>query len=270
MAKLIKLTTKEIAKAVSDFENALKRTKSKDGNISFSTSLGKIESDATIVYSEAAWIKMKALIAGCDKEVAWNGVARRLTPEEEDDFRLENAYYIYDIIVHPQKVTGVTVTTDQEEHEKWLNNLDDETFNNLRYQGHSHVNMGCSPSGTDKTLYEELVNQLDDNMFYIFQIWNKKGDCYSEIYDMEKNIHYEDGDVSVEVEVGNVGIEGFLGDAKEMIKTITSENNYKKDNTSKKEKNSYSYAASTYGRKDTSGGCADYYWNDTWRNYFQD
>ena len=41
------------------------------------------------------------------------------------------------------------------------------------YAGHSHVNMGTSPSSVDLNHQEEILRMLGDNDFYIFMIWNK-------------------------------------------------------------------------------------------------
>ena len=81
----------------------------------------------------------------------------------------------------------------------WLMNHEDDVFNNIRMQGHSHVNMGVTPSGVDNSLYERILEQLDDEMFYIFLIYNKKGDKTFKIYDLAKNILFETGDVTVKV-----------------------------------------------------------------------
>jgi hypothetical protein len=34
--------------------------------------------------------------------------------------------------------------------------------------------MGTTPSGVDTNLYDQLLGQLEDDMFYIFMIWNKR------------------------------------------------------------------------------------------------
>ena len=62
-----------------------------------------------------------------------------------------NEFIVEDIFVYPQEVTGSTVTTDQEAYSKWLYELDDDIFNNLRMQSHSHCNMGVSVYGNLKT-----------------------------------------------------------------------------------------------------------------------
>jgi hypothetical protein len=192
MAKIIKITTDCLAEIRKDFEETLSSAKLSDGKISFSKSFGNIKRDATVFFTHEAWQKMQALIKGFDKEVAWHGLAYR--GEEGKD-----EYYITDILVYPQEVTGATVNTDQEKYQMWLMSHEDDVFNNIRMQGHSHVNMGVTPSGVDNSLYERILEQLDDEMFYIFLIYNKKGDKTFKIYDLAKNILFETGDVTVKV-----------------------------------------------------------------------
>ena len=91
---------------------------------------------------------------------------------------------------YPQKVTGATVNTDQEAYAKWMQELDDETFNSLRFQGHSHVNMGVSPSSTDIENQGRIVSQFGSaDHFYIFMIWNNSMDFSARVFDMSAQFH---------------------------------------------------------------------------------
>lgn len=224
MAKLIRLTAEYITEAVEAFKKVLTAGKFADGEVTFTKKLGDIKDrKAKVIYKEIAWLKQNALVEQWDKEVAWHGIAKR----GEGD-----TYIIEDILVYPQEVTGVTVTTDQEEYETWLMNHDDDTFNNIRMQGHSHVNMPTSPSGVDNSLYERILQQLDDTMFYIFMIWNKRGEKTIKIYDMSKNILFDTKDCEVVIDE-DIGIQSFLNSAQELVKdkpavtTVTTKyNNY--------------------------------------------
>lgn len=159
-----------------------------------------------------AWEKMQLLVKEFDKEVAWHGIAERC--EEKD------TYLISDILVYPQEVTGSTVTTDQSKYENWLMSHDDEVFNNIRMQGHSHVNMAVSPSSVDLSLYERILDQLSSDMFYIFMIWNKRGEKTVKIYDLRENILFETADVTVTIK-GMEDMTEFLEEAKELVVTKT-------------------------------------------------
>ena len=212
MAKLIKITDKELERIKQEFAEAISELKMSDGKINYSKTVGTVDRKADLVFSEIAWIKMQMLISEFDKEVAWHGVAHREDGEEKD------SYVVTDILVYPQEVTGATVNTDQERYQDWLYEHDDDVFNNIRLQGHSHVNMSTTPSSVDNSLYERILDQLDDDMFYIFVIWNKRGDSTIKIYDMEKNVLFETADVDVLIEDGEAGFNKFLIDAEEMVK----------------------------------------------------
>ena len=212
MSKIIRITDECIEEIKNDFLEALSSAKLSSGKFSFEKSFSNIDRKATLYYSDKAWIKQQSLVDHFDKEVAWHGIAKRCDPEDGGD-----AYVITDILVYPQEVTGATVTTDQEKYQTWLMSHDDEVFNNIRMQGHSHVNMSTSPSGVDESLYERILDQLDDDMFYIFVIWNKRGEKTIKIYDLAKNILFETKDVEVLVLNDGYNIISFLKSAKESV-----------------------------------------------------
>lgn len=150
-----------------------------------------------IFFEWDAWEKMQALVKCCEKEIGFYGIVDRA--ENHRDF------VISDIFVCPQIVTGTTVNTDDEEFSMWNEKLYDEKgedyINKRRFYGHSHVNMGCSPSGVDTTQYDDLLNTHDD--FYIFGIFNKRGDYWFQVADIENNIYYEKEDIVYENVVNN-------------------------------------------------------------------
>lgn len=225
MSKVIKMTSQNLDELRRDFEEALKGVKLSDGKINFTKTFGSIQRKATLYFTELAYLKMLTLVREFDKEVAWHGIAKRHDTEED-------AYVISDILVYPQEVTGATVNTDQEKYQMWLMNHEDEVFNNIRMQGHSHVNMGTTPSTVDTSLYERLLDQLDDTMFYIFLIWNKRNEKTIKIYDLAKNVLFETADVTVSLIEDGTGMEKFLSTAKEMVQdkkyTPTTPTNYGK------------------------------------------
>ena len=212
MSKVIKITENEIEEIKQEFFEALEKSKLPNGKFTFSKTVGEIDRKADLFYTEKAWIKQQALIDNFSDEVAWHGIAKRGEDESVDE------YIIEDILVYPQEVTGATVNTDQEEYQNWLYEHDDEVFDNIRMQGHSHVNMGVTPSGVDDSLYERILGQLDDEMFYIFLIWNKKGDKTVKIYDLAKNVLFETADVDVGIIEEEIKLDEFLSDAKEKVK----------------------------------------------------
>lgn len=212
MAKYIKISPEHFDEIKRSFEEMLATGKFADGKVSFSRTIGTVKRSAQIYFTEVAWLKMQTLIREFDKEVAWHGVAYRGEDETKDE------YIISDILVYPQEVTGVTVNTDQEKYQNWLMGQEDEVFNNIRMQGHSHVNMSTSPSATDTDHQEKILAQLDDTMFYIFLIYNKRGEKTVKIYDLAKNILFETADVTVSVIESELGMERFVRESKEMVK----------------------------------------------------
>ena len=211
MARNIKVTQEMLVDLVKEFQESLSAGRYKDGAVSFTKTIGKIDKKTKLVFTEFAWIKMRMLVDSFDKEVGWRGTA----------YKQEDGYLVTDIFVYPQKVTGSTVDTDDEKFPSWLMSFDDETFNHLRFHGHSHVNMGTTPSGTDETHRKEILEGMGDDTFFIFLITNKNGSCTAKIYDLEDNICYDDSDITIATIPDGTGISEFVEDAKSVVQTKT-------------------------------------------------
>lgn len=209
MSKPIKCTDAILDRIVAEFRESVKSSKMFDGRISYSKSFKwEKEEKATVTFSQTAFYKMLQLIYGFSSEVAWHGTVYR-------DEAQPNAFRIEDIFVYPQLVSGANVETDQVAYQSWLYSLDDEVFNNLRMQGHSHVDFTTTPSTVDTTHQGKILEQLDDDMFYIFMIWNKKMERTVTIFDLANNTLYEKDDVVITVDSGALE---FLDNAKEIVK----------------------------------------------------
>jgi hypothetical protein len=170
--------------------------------------------DATGIAPEPAreaYNKTIALVSEFSDEVAWHGTVTRSA---------ENEFIIEDIFVYPQEVTGSTVNTDRKEYSKWLYGLGDDIFSKIRMQGHSHVNMGVTPSGVDDSHRRQILEQLERDMFYIFMVWNKSLSIHTLVYDMENNILYENKDVDVRL-LSDENIVDFIADAKKKVRKAT-------------------------------------------------
>ena len=218
MARPLKLNNKAIKSALTDVRNLLTITKSTTGQFQFTYALPKVTAEATLRFTDTAWKKLNALVAECDKEIAWHGVVTKTA----------NVYCVEDILVFPQTVTAATVTSDETEYSLWLANQPDEVFNKLRFHGHSHVNMGTSPSGVDTQYQEDMLKNVKD--FYIFAIFNKKGANWCTIYDVEDNIVYEDADITLDTP--DTLIEVWAAEQiAQQVKTVTTVANSKKKNT---------------------------------------
>lgn len=135
----------------------------------------------TISFTPVAYTKMMMLVEVNNKEVGWHG-----TVERQD-----NNFVITDILVYPQVVTSTTVEPPQEEYNQWQANLPDDIHNELRFHGHSHVNMGTSASSVDTKFQQDIVKMINNTDFYIFMIINKKGEFNIYLYDGVLNLIYK-------------------------------------------------------------------------------
>ena len=213
MSKIIRMTPEMIEESKRKFEARLQNMNLANGTLTYTETFQATNQKAVVWITPDAYTKMIALIQDSEKEVAWHGVAHRLEAEGQ--------YVITDILVYPQEVTGATVNTDQAEYEQWMMNLEDDIFNNLRMQGHSHVRMDCFPSHTDLEHQKKIIQQLEGDMFYIFMIWNKYFKFHATIYDLKINTLFEHGDVSVHMVGAGAGLKEFLDESRAMVKTRT-------------------------------------------------
>lgn len=217
MSRPIKLTDELLKNIQEEFIAKVKSMKMFDGKLEYSRTFKWEDSEndkATIFLSSIAFAKMNALIQQFDSEVAWHGVVHR---DEEDP----TIFRITDILVYPQVISGATVNTDQEAYQTWLYAFDDDVFNNIRMQGHSHVNMGVSPSGVDTTHQEKILGQIRDDDYYIFMIWNKRYEHFVRIFDLKNNTLYETADVDVLIGDEGMNLNEFVKSAKEIVKPKT-------------------------------------------------
>lgn len=141
--------------------------------------------DVHIYFTLEAYVKQRALVLRHSKEIAWHGLVERH----------ENNFIIYDILVYPQKYSSAYVEADEEEYVKWNMELEDETVNDMRMQGHSHVNMATTPSGQDESYYENLLQHVND--YYIIMVENKNESRTVRLYDKKNNIIYSNLEVDV-------------------------------------------------------------------------
>lgn len=169
--------------------------KMQDSVACHNTGTTELEPDKTIkiVLTNEAMLKATALVQECDKEIAWHGVV--------DADREANIYTIVDVVVPPQEVTGTTVNSDSNEWALWASQLSDDEFNSLRCHMHSHVNMGVFSSATDDDYQKDVVTKDSNLDYYIFLIFNKKGEIFGRFYDVEHNMMYDNKDVEVHIPV---------------------------------------------------------------------
>lgn len=210
MSKPIRITEAFLQEIKKDFEATLRSLKMSDGKVSYTKQFvwtAKEDDIPILEFTPLAYVKMVSLLQHYSSEVAWHGTVNR-DPDNPLHFIIE------DILVYPQQVDGTNANTDRQEYTQWLYAQEDEIFNTIRMQGHSHVNMGTSPSPVDLTHQEEILHQLEDDMFYIFMIWNKRLDHTIKIYDLASNTLYEDADIDLVCPT----LDSFLEEADQLVK----------------------------------------------------
>ncbi len=204
-------------------------------DVNVSTKL-KEEDKVEVLFENEAYKKMNSLVENCDKEIGWYGTVERTS---------EKQFLIKDIIMFPQTVSGVTVQTDDMEYTNWSNGLPDEVFNSMRFYGHSHVRMGCSPSKIDSDHYKSMIQNCHD--FYIFGIFNKNAtnNYWFNIYDITNNILYEKDDIIYKYLItpadmwAEAQIKEFVKEEKPYVPSTYGNNYGKKDD--KKGNNDWDY-----------------------------
>lgn len=168
--------------------------------------------------SPVAFMKMQTLVMGFDKEVGWFGLVDKLGAEE---------YRVSDILVFPQYTSGAFIDDEQDdplEFRKWLDTLTDEEYVSRRLWGHSHVNMGVSPSGTDTSMFKRFAETNAaalENRFALCVIINKRMDMFWWAYDAGTETEYLDKDINVtiEVEAGTSNVE-FFEESKNLVRDL--------------------------------------------------
>lgn len=173
---------------------------------------------ANLEFTSTAWIKMRALVDAFDTEVQWHATVKR---------KNKHTFVVKDILIYPHSATAVTVDVDQEEYNKWLTSLDEDTFEACRFHGHSHVNMGVNPSQKDVSYRRKVLNILGNptkntDLFYIFVIINKRGELNAQIFDLQNNVMYSDDEITVTVNIGgNDSLDEFIRKAKSYVTIVT-------------------------------------------------
>lgn len=205
--RYIKITEQIEEQLLQDFKQKLKNNRFTEEKLSYSFDLKQNNSEkATLIIEASAWVKMWGLTASESGEIGWHMICDRLD---------NNMFVIKDVLLYPQYVTGVTVTTDDVGYGNWLHkDLSMEEINKLRGHGHSHVNMSPSPSGVDRTWYNEILQTLSEDDYYIFMIMNKKNDLFIEIYDLKTNTIFDKNDINVQILTNNLYLNTWMTEEK--------------------------------------------------------
>lgn len=124
----------------------------------------------TISFKPEALAKMEAYIAGVDSEISGFGKT------EYDPYT--DSIIVLDVMIAPQRVTGVTTTLDRDGLAAWQMDLDKagDSVANWRLWWHSHVNMGVFWSGTDTASINDFDLQRPEDNYMVSIVANKKGE----------------------------------------------------------------------------------------------
>ena len=222
MAKPIYLTSDDVESVCREVRTTLSGLKCY-GSIDIKRSFKKDKRVAALYFDPIAWIKMTALVSRFGTEVQWHGKVHRIS---------ENEFEVYDILVPPHEVSGATVTSEYKPYIEWMDSLDDDTFEALRFHGHSHVDMSVSPSSVDNKYRLDLVTQLpkpseDDDVFYIFLIINKSHEWSAEIYDLTNNALYDTDEIIMGCFLEDEDLDSFIEDAKKVAVRKSYANSWK-------------------------------------------
>lgn len=208
----------------------------------------ELEDPIILNFTAMAYLKMRTLIEQTDSECAWHGI----TSVSED----RKTFTVHDIVVYPQIVKTTTVEQDDTNnaYEIWHQALPDELYNNMRMQGHSHVQMRATPSGRDTQTMDNMLQNISQNGYYIFIISNKQGNNWVNIFDIKKNANYNNNDIEILIE--GIDLYAWYHDNKiSNFKTIThtsanlnsktQQNKIKQDKSETLYKNTYGTQAFT-------------------------
>lgn len=141
-----------------------------------------------VVYSVKAWLTIQYLVAACPKEVGWMGTVKELP---------DNKYLIEEIFVPKQTVNGAETDISPDDMAELVFQLMQRGIdhNRLYYWGHSHVNMGVSPSTQDET---QAMSYVERFPVFIRGIYNKRGDSKVDVYDTNSMLVYQCVNTEVE------------------------------------------------------------------------
>lgn len=211
MSRPIKMTPELKAQMAQDFIEHITKQGFANGTIEFKKTYkwegtGKA-SRALISFDPIAYLKMELLVKSFTTEVAWHFIVER---RENEEYAAE--YHIIDTLHFPQLVNISHFEQDDKKYNQWKLALTDYEWEHLRGHGHSHAMADVNPSPTDENYQKDMVNAYED--FYLFVIWNKKGDKNVWIYDIDHNVLFEKADVDITINSDEVNFTEFLDAAR--------------------------------------------------------
>lgn len=156
----------------------------------FESKIEMIEGIPRILISKIAYNKMWHYVDLANEEVSWLGTVKRMS----------KSFLIEDVFLLKQEVSSTqTVITEDGLSEFGEGILKEprgiDIYNNIRFWGHSHVNMDTGASGPDETQMD--IFESSEHPFFIRGILNKRGKIEFTIYFYETGIKISDPEWSV-------------------------------------------------------------------------
>ena len=141
-----------------------------------------------VLISRAAYNAMWHYVDIASQEIGWLGTCCR----QGNDFLIEEVFLFKQEVSHVS--TEITADGLAEMAQELISSRPDgvEVCNSLRFWGHSHVNMGTSPSGQDDSQMD--VFQESRHSFFVRAILNKQGRMEFTIYLYESGVKIVDAE----------------------------------------------------------------------------
>lgn len=165
-----------------------------------------------------AMARVTLIVDSCEKEVGWMGLVRNMESDGRPKLLLDRPY------VPAQEVNGTTCDLDptgKGSYFEWCMSLPAEEQPLVKWWGHSHVNMGVAPSGTDMTTFWEHVENDPESPF-VMTIHNKQGKSHANIY-LGRGLYVSGVDLLLDY-----GIENIAEDVQKQLKENVREKTYVK------------------------------------------
>lgn len=174
------------------------------------SSLIKKEISPIIVYDWNLMRQLDHFVQNVSSECHWYHTVEREIDESKPG-KISVYYYMREIFIPKQKVSGAQVETDALsfpmlcEEIKAKYNKDVALYNpiikKMTAWCHSHVNMHTSPSPQDMTTYNKMcedgLKQTPDQP-QVMLIFNKRGEAFSRIFDPELQYEFENVQIYTE------------------------------------------------------------------------
>jgi hypothetical protein len=140
------------------------------------------DAEVTLLIDELAVVKMETYIEEASpNEVGWLGVVDKIS---ETEYRCKDVYML------TQHVHGATTEITSEGLVAFAEEYGDDIVSRCMMWGHSHVNMGVSPSGQDM---EQMKLFINNGMPWFFRvIANKKSDIGVTFFNYDNGYYIED------------------------------------------------------------------------------